>query len=85
MVYSTFMVKMPTGDWISVTDTAELLELTRRRIHDIIKDGRLKATRVGNQLLLMRSDVIAFSKVPRVPGRPAKTAAKKPAAKAKKK
>ena len=72
------MVKMPTGDWISVTDAAEILGLTRRRVHDIIKDGRLKPTRVGSVYLLLRADVVAFGKAPRSPGRPKKPAVKKP-------
>ncbi len=72
------MVKMPTGDWISVTDAAAILGLSRRRVHDIIKDGRLSPTKVGSVYLLLRSDVVAFAKLPRAPGRPAKPAAKKP-------
>jgi excisionase family DNA binding protein len=72
VVYTTVMVKMPNGDWISVTDAAEILGLGRRRVHAIIEDGRLKPTKVGSVYLLLRSDVIAFAKKPRAPGRPKK-------------
>ena len=77
------MVKMQPGDWLTATEAAEILGVTSKRVHAIIRDGRLKPTRVGNQYLLLRSDVVAFSKVPRTPGRPAKPAAAKPAAKKK--
>lgn len=63
---------MPKGNWVSVTDAAELLGLSRRRVHDIIRDGRLKPTRVGSVYLLLRSDVEKFAKKPRKSGRPRK-------------
>ena len=64
------MVKIQPGDWLPVSECAKLLHLTIGRVHAIIKDGRLKPTRVGNQYLLLRADVMAFKKLPRVPGRP---------------
>lgn len=74
------MVKMLTGDWISVSDAADVLGLSRRRVDDTIHDGRLKPTRVGSVHLLLRSDVEAFAKQKRKPGRPKKqpVAKKKP-------
>lgn len=71
---------MKPGDWLTTEDAAALIGVSRDRVYALIRAGRLTPTRVGNQYLLLRADVVAFGKLPRVPGRPAKA---KPAAKKK--
>jgi excisionase family DNA binding protein len=66
------MVDVPAGDWITVAEAAELLNLTKRRVQVLVKTGRIPAKKVGNQFLLTRAVVVAFKAIPRDPGRPAK-------------
>lgn len=77
------MVKMDSGDWLNTAQAADVLGVTSIRVRQLIAEGRLKPTRVGSVYLLLRADVEAFAKKPRAPGRPAKPAPKKPAAKRK--
>jgi excisionase family DNA binding protein len=44
-------------DLITVTKAAELLQRTRRRIHDYIADGSLPAQRPGNEYLIRAGDL----------------------------
>ena len=46
--------------FITVTQAAELRGVTRQAIWLLIKNGRLKATKVGNQWLLDRKQVEKF-------------------------
>jgi excisionase family DNA binding protein len=62
---------MQPGDWLTAAESAAILGVSAKRVHALIRVGRLSSTRVGNQFLLLRSDVVAFSKLPRMPGRPA--------------
>lgn len=62
------MGQLPAGDWLSVTEAAELLGLTRRRVHDFIKDGRLPHKPAGNSFLVLRADVMKLKATPRPPG-----------------
>lgn len=70
---------MKPGDWLTVAEAAPLLGITPNRVYVLIREGRLKSTKLGRDHLLLRSDVEAFAKKPRTPGRP--PAPKKPAAK----
>lgn len=80
------MTHLHSGDWITVVDAAELLDVTPRRVQALIATGRLKATKMSARLfLLLRQDVEAFAKLDRPAGRPtAKKPARKPAKKGKK-
>ena len=53
------MVEERLTDWISVTEAARELGLTRQRVGKLIDDGTLRATRVGSQDLVLREDVEA--------------------------
>jgi len=58
-------------DALSVEEVARLLGLTARRVRALIATGRLPATRIGLRAwAIVRSDALAFSAVPRSPGRP---------------
>ena len=76
------MVQLPGADWITVKDAAALLGVSERRVQTLIKKGRLNATRIGERVLMLRSDeVVSFSKIDRPTGRPPKV---KPAKRGKK-
>jgi excisionase family DNA binding protein len=79
--YTAGMVQLPEADWLTVKDSAELLGVSARRVSALIKSGRLKATRIGERVLMLRRDeVVAFSKIDRPTGRPPKEKpARKPA------
>jgi len=65
------MTQLPAGDWITVAEAADLLEISKRRVQKLIEEERLKATRMTPRLyLLLREDVLAFAKEDRPPGRP---------------
>jgi len=68
------MVKLPksTGDFLTVSQAAEHLKVTRQNIHAAIQRGRLAATRVGAVLLIDRSALTAYSKSRAFTGRPPK-------------
>ncbi|MEV4975789.1 helix-turn-helix domain-containing protein [Streptomyces scopuliridis] len=55
--------------YYSVDQVAELLDLHVRTVRGYVRDGRLKATRIGKQYRIAREDLEAFT------GRPAATSA----------
>lgn len=63
------MVKK-TGNLLSVKDAAEVLHLSEQRIKQLIYDQRLKAEKVGNQWIILESDLDAVKD--RSTGRPSK-------------
>lgn len=77
MPYNSVMVELKPGDWLTVAESAKLLCVTANRVYALLKGGRLKSTKIGRDHLLLRSDVVAFAKKPRTPGRPKKPAAKR--------
>lgn len=67
------MVHLKAGEWITVSDAADILDVTARRVQGFIAGGKLKATKMGGRIyLLLRSDVEEFAKVDRPKGRPKK-------------
>lgn len=48
---------MSVEDMISVTEAAAILDVTRQWIHKLIDQGRLDATRIGNQYVITRRSV----------------------------
>jgi excisionase family DNA binding protein len=54
------------SDYLSVTDSAERLGISERRVRALIESGRLPAERVGSRYLVHRRDLAR----PRVAGRP---------------
>lgn len=59
--------------YYSVDQVAELLDLHVRTVRGYVRDGRLKATRIGKQYRIAREDLEAFT------GRPAPSSSPPPA------
>jgi len=70
-------------EYLSVSETAEILGISRQRVLQLIEAGRLEARKVGNSYIIARLALRAVEG--RKPGRPVKDkeAAKKPKAKRK--
>ena len=51
------MVEESLSDWLSVSEAAAALGLTRQRVGRLVADGVLRAKRVGAQDLVLRDDV----------------------------
>jgi excisionase family DNA binding protein len=51
-------------DWLSVEQVAERLGLHVRTVRGYIRDGRLKAVRIGKQYRVARADLDAFTGLP---------------------
>lgn len=47
---------MTTGR-VSITEAAEMLGISRQRVHTLITEGKLKAERIGTQWSIRRADV----------------------------
>ena len=58
---------------LTTADAAALLGVTRWRVNALIRDGRLKAMRVGQIFLIEERDLKAVAE--RTPGRPPKVKA----------
>ncbi|MDO4442308.1 MAG: excisionase family DNA-binding protein [Slackia sp.] len=57
---------------MTVDEAADILDVSRARIHALIKDGTLRAEKTGNRRLVNAEDVMARFNSPRHPGRPRK-------------
>lgn len=63
-------------DTMTVDEAADVLDVSRSRIYAMVRDGVLRAEKVGNQRLVNASDVMDRFNNPRSAGRPhAETAA----------
>jgi len=58
-------------EWVSAVDAAERLGVSRPRIHQLSKAGRLKAAHIAGRLVIHLPSVTAFAESRRGPGRPA--------------
>lgn len=58
---------------MTVDEAADALDVSRSRIHALIKDGTLRAEKTGNMRLVNADDVMTRFNSPRQPGRPRKT------------
>ena len=48
--------------WIAVREAADLLHVTKQRVHQLIADGRIRARRFGgNALIVERASVEAYA------------------------
>ena len=56
-------------DAIPITEAAEIIGVSTRRIHMFIAEGRLGMTLFGRHIVT-RSQAVAFGKIPRLDGRP---------------
>lgn len=50
------------GDFITVTEAAEIRGVSRAAIHELIQRGRLKAEKMLGRVVVSKSDVEAFEK-----------------------
>lgn len=57
-------------DTMTVQEAADVLDVTRSRIYSMIRDGMLRAKKVGNQRLVNAADVMERFNNPRGAGRP---------------
>ncbi|GAA0800425.1 helix-turn-helix domain-containing protein [Spirilliplanes yamanashiensis] len=57
-------------DWLSVEQVAERLGLHVRTVRGYIRDGRLKAVRIGKQYRIARADLAALTGAPPPAARP---------------
>lgn len=62
-------VDMATG-YLTITEAAERLGVSRQRVHQLIKQGRLEAEQVGHIWIIPESALDDIKKVPM--GRPRK-------------
>lgn len=60
---------------MSVREAADVLGVTRARIHALIAAGKLRSVKSGNTRMISASDVMARFNAPHPAGRPAKGAA----------
>lgn len=51
---------MENTDLLSLTEVAELLKITRPSVFEAITNGRLPATKIGNQWAVKRSDAVNY-------------------------
>jgi excisionase family DNA binding protein len=72
-----------SSDYVSVNEAAEVKGVTRQRILQYIKDGRLPAQKFADVYMIRRQDLNAVELKP--PGRPCKGEAKKAVRQANKK
>ncbi len=59
---------------MTTSEAAEFLGVSRGRVHHFIKEGRLKAEKIGRDWHIKPRDIEAFKKTLRTAGRPAKQA-----------
>jgi len=64
----------PKTPYVSTLEAAQLLGLSKARVDQFVRHGRLKCVLIGNGRAILRADVEAFAKMPRVQGRPKKGA-----------
>lgn len=62
---------MAKPDYISTVEAAERLGLSRRRVLDFIKAGRIPVIKIGNSFAIRPADLAAVRV--RKPGRPRKS------------
>lgn len=66
------------AEYLSTREAADLLGLSKARIDQFCRDGRLPSVTVGNARIILRADVVAFRKQKRPAG--AKPGKRKPRA-----
>ena len=59
-------------EYVTVKDAAELLGLSKPRVDQLIKAGRIRCEAIGGIRLVLRGEVAAFKRKKRPTGRPKK-------------
>ena len=57
-------------DYLTTTDAAKRLGVTSQRVGTFIRHGRLPATRIGRDWMILSNDLDAFAERQRTNGRP---------------
>lgn len=57
--------------YLTVSDVAEKLKVSPRRVRQFIGEGRLQAKKIGKQYIIAKASLGAFADKPRKVGRPA--------------
>jgi excisionase family DNA binding protein len=71
-------------DLMNSVEAAEALGITRLRVWQLVKLGRIKAETIGRTMLFERTEIARFKKIPRKVGRPSSKVVAKRSAKKKK-
>lgn len=58
------------GPLVPVRYGADLMGISRQRVDELIKDGRLRVHRVNDHRMLYCSDIVEYAKAERKSGRP---------------
>jgi excisionase family DNA binding protein len=61
------------SEYVTTREAADILKVSKARVDQFCRSGRLKFTTVGNARLILRADVVAFKAAPRAPGAPKKS------------
>lgn len=56
-------------EYLTTVEVARELGVSKARIDQFARVGKLKSVTVGNARLFLKTDVCAFAKIPRNPGR----------------
>lgn len=48
------------NDILNLNETADYLRVSKQTVYNMIKDGRIKAYKVGREWKILRSDVVAY-------------------------
>ena len=50
----------PTVDFLNLEETAEFLRVSNQTVYNMIRDGRIKAHKVGREWRFLQSDLLAY-------------------------
>lgn len=48
------------NDILKLNETADYLRVSKQTVYNMIKDGRIKAYKVGREWKILRSDIVAY-------------------------
>lgn len=68
----TFALQLLAMELVGVTVAAKELHLSRNRVRQLIKAGRLPAQKIGREYAITREDLEEFKAIERPVGRPPK-------------
>lgn len=58
------------NEYVTTKQAADALGVSKARVDQFCRDGRLKSEMVGTVRLIRKTDLAAFKKVARAPGKP---------------
>ena len=66
------MVTLPDGDWLTVKEAANALDVSIRRVQALIAAQKLTAQKLLGRYVVSKTSVVAYKRSPRKAGRPKK-------------